>query len=396
MKYSRTTFVFAPELGARLRQLRKRRGLSLRELAVLMDRHRPGSANPLTRLERGRIAYPSINLIADYLRACGAGFEDLLDLLRAYTSQPPVLRLKGDAAVAEALKSLPQAEQRAMLKWERATTEWQEQRATRGLPPLSAEENGGCTRPKRKPETDRQRVFRIVWAFIHANWNEVFEQKLFEAMLALKDEVPRSERKHACGHARRFFGILTRYYRHEARRQSAFERARRQAAADGFSEKVVTELIAAASAAYHELAVSGRLDWQPTQEEIIKQAGRAPKVEKAETRIEMAELAPANARGEAFGLVRAMVMRAVVAHLDELRLVHHQGKDRYITWIDVLLPVALQHGVESPEWRAKVAADVAKSRNPPLTSQVAGIIARTYDRWKVKLPSKPGEEPAHR
>jgi len=183
LKYSRTTFVFTPELGARLRQLRKRRGLSLRDLAVLMDRRQPGSVNPLTRLERGKVMHPSFNLVADYLRACGAGFEDLLDLLRPYTSQPPVPRQQGDVRVAELLKSLPRAEQRAMLRWERATTEQQEQRA-------AAEPE----RKKPRVETGRQRVFRVIWSFIHANWNEVFEQKLFEAMLELKDEVPRSQR----------------------------------------------------------------------------------------------------------------------------------------------------------------------------------------------------------
>jgi len=169
MKYAKTTFAFTSELGARLRRLRKARRLSLRDLAVLMDRRQPGSVNPLARLERGKITYPSLNLIADYLRACGAGFEDLLDLLRAYTSQAPVLRRSADARVAEVLKSLPKAEQRAMLAWERATTERQEARAA-------------AQPEKKKPrvETDRQRLFRIIWSFIHANWNEVFEQKLFD------------------------------------------------------------------------------------------------------------------------------------------------------------------------------------------------------------------------
>ena len=36
---SKSTFVFGPELGARLKALRERRGLTLREVAVLMDRH---------------------------------------------------------------------------------------------------------------------------------------------------------------------------------------------------------------------------------------------------------------------------------------------------------------------------------------------------------------------
>ena len=378
MKYSRTTFVFTPELGARLRQLRKRRGLSLRDLAVLMDRRQPGSVNPLTRLERGKVMHPSFNLVADYLRACGAGFEDLLDLLRPYTSQPPVPRQQGDVRVAELLKSLPRAEQRAMLRWERATTERQEQRA-------AAEP----ARKKPRVETGRQRVFRVIWSFIHANWNEVFEQKLFEAMLELKDEVPRSRRKYACNHARRFFSILTRYYRHEARRQGAFERVRRQAAADGFSERVLSELIAAATAAHHELAISGRLDWQPTEEEIIKQRGHAPRVEKAETRLEMAEFEPGLARNRTLSLIRSLAIQAVAAKLDKLRLAHHQGKEYYYHWIDRLIPIADRHGTDSPEWQAEVEATVPRLHVPQVAREAAALIADVFNRWKVRLPPKP-------
>lgn len=57
-----------------------------------------GASVQLARLEQGRVKYPSISLIADYLQACGAGFEDLLDLLKAYTAQPPVLKQTCDAA----------------------------------------------------------------------------------------------------------------------------------------------------------------------------------------------------------------------------------------------------------------------------------------------------------
>jgi transcriptional regulator with XRE-family HTH domain len=108
-RHSKTAFVFGPELRARLRQLRERRGLSLRAMAVLMDRQGAGAHAQLSRLERGAMPYPPFNFIVDYLRACGAGFEDLLDLLKPHTSQPPVLKEKADAAVAEPLKSLPKA-----------------------------------------------------------------------------------------------------------------------------------------------------------------------------------------------------------------------------------------------------------------------------------------------
>ena len=68
-RHSKTAFTFGPELRARLRQLRERRGLSLRAMAVLMDRQSPGAHAQLSRLERGAMPYPPFNFIVDYLRA---------------------------------------------------------------------------------------------------------------------------------------------------------------------------------------------------------------------------------------------------------------------------------------------------------------------------------------
>ncbi len=378
MRFTKTTFVFTSEFGVRLRQLRKRRNLSLRGLALLMDRHQPGSFNLLAKLERGDLKHPSINLIADYLRACGAGFEDLLDLLKPHTSQPPVLREKADAAVAELLKSLPKAEQRAMLRWEKATTEKREERAA-------------AEPAKKKPrvETTRQRVFRVVWSFIHANWNEVFEQKLYEAMLELKDEVPRSERKYACNHGRRFFGILTRYYRQEARRQGALARVEKSAKEHGFSTRVVTRLRDAAEQAYRELLGSGRLDWAPSEEEIIKKRGHAPRVEKAEIRLEIDEARPVAESNKILALIEALAIQEVGGRLDDMKLAHYHGQEYYFMWIRELVGIAYAHGTDSPEWKASVEKWAPKLQFPDYAREAAKTVAATYNRWKVRLPPKP-------
>jgi hypothetical protein len=343
-----------------------------------MDRQRPGSFNPLARLEQGKIKYPSINLIADYLRACGAGFEDLLDLLKPHTSQPPVLKQKGDAAVAELLKSLPKPEQRAMLRWEKATVAAREERAA-------------AQPEKKKPrvETDRQRVFRIVWSFIHANWNEVFEQKLYQAMRPLGKEVPRSRRKDACGHARRFFGILTRCYKNEKRRQGALARVVRRAKEDGFSDQTVAALMQAATDAHFELEKSGRLDWEPTQEEIIKNRGSAPKVLKAETRLEMDEVRPIEASNKMLGAIAAVAIQAVNKRLEKTKLAFHHGREYYIFWIRELIPIAYRWGTDSPEWKAEVEKWVPKLHDPEFAREAAKTVADLYNRWKVKLPPKP-------
>ena len=360
-----------------MRQLRKRRNLSLRGMALLMDRHQPGSFNLLAKLERGDLKHPSINLIVGYLRACGAGFEDLLDLLKPHTSQPPLLREKADAAVAELLKSLPRAEQRAMLRWEKATTEKREERAA-------------AEPAKKKPrvETTRQRVFRIIWSFIHANWNEVFEQKLYEAMFELKDEVPRSERKYACSFGRRFFGILTRYYRQEARRQGALARVEKSAEQHGFSTRVVARLRDAADQAYRELLGSGRLDWAPSEEEIIKKRGHAPRVEKAETRLEIDEARPVAESNKILALIEALAIQEVGGRLDDMKLAHYHGQEYYFMWIRELVGIAYAHGTDSPEWKASVEKWAPKLPHPEFVPEAAQMTASIYDRWKVRLPPR--------
>ncbi|MFO7637823.1 MAG: helix-turn-helix transcriptional regulator [bacterium] len=95
-----TTFVFGPELGSRLRELRERAGLSQRELAHVMGR-KPGSQGRITRLESGKLKHPTFGLVADYLRACGASFRELEPVLDRYTNRPPVRETRArEAALA--------------------------------------------------------------------------------------------------------------------------------------------------------------------------------------------------------------------------------------------------------------------------------------------------------
>jgi transcriptional regulator with XRE-family HTH domain len=374
--FSKSTFVFGPELGARLKALRKRRGLSLRDVAVLMDRHGTGSHNQLSKLERGAVTHPSVNLLLDYLRACRTGPQDVAALFGPYLSLPSVPRTKSDAVVAKLLEVLPEPEQRAVLAWEKGITKAREERA--------AAEPG-----KKKPrgETTQQRVFRIVWSFVHANWNEVFEQKLYEAMLKLKDDVPKSERRLACELARRFFSILTRYYVNAARRQGALDRIERRAAESGFSKEAVAALLEAATQSYIKLLLSDRLDWEPTQLEIISRRGQAPKVLKAEARLDMDEAKPVSEQNRAYGLIRAMVMMAVNARLDEQKLDFYLVKRHYNGWVDRLLEIALAHGTDSPEWQAEVDATAPRLHDETFARATAALAADTFEQWKVKLPS---------
>ena len=89
MKRCADTCVFTSALGARLRELRLKAGLTQAQLMVRAGRAGKGAALIASRLEQGKTPYPSIGLVADYLRGCGAGFSDLLEQLKPLTARPP-------------------------------------------------------------------------------------------------------------------------------------------------------------------------------------------------------------------------------------------------------------------------------------------------------------------
>ena len=111
------TFRFTPELGERLRELRERAGLSLVELCHVMGR-RPGYQAYLGRLEAGRVPFPSLALVADFLRACRASFADLLPLMNEYTSRPPVRPTRIEERVEFELAGLPGREAHRLAKYD--------------------------------------------------------------------------------------------------------------------------------------------------------------------------------------------------------------------------------------------------------------------------------------
>jgi transcriptional regulator with XRE-family HTH domain len=115
MSRAKDTLDVQVQLGRRLAELRKAAGMSQAELAVRMGRNGRKFQPYICQLEKGRIPYPSINLLADYLRACGRSFADITAVLDAYTSQPPVPEKRGDLAVREEVAALPAPIQREVL-----------------------------------------------------------------------------------------------------------------------------------------------------------------------------------------------------------------------------------------------------------------------------------------
>jgi len=134
---TRTTdrFQMTEELGQRLRSLRKRAGLTQRELA---ERVSPGWARSLVgKLETGQYENPGLGLVADYLRACRARFSEIADLLDEYTARPLPAEQEGREAVVRVTEALPQKIGNEVQAYDIKTAV---ARRFEGKPPLSSEE----------------------------------------------------------------------------------------------------------------------------------------------------------------------------------------------------------------------------------------------------------------
>ena len=73
--------LFSSEAGQRLRELRLRAVLSQREVATRMGLRSRQARKPVSRLERGKCADPTVSTITRYLRACGARWYQFCDVL---------------------------------------------------------------------------------------------------------------------------------------------------------------------------------------------------------------------------------------------------------------------------------------------------------------------------
>jgi hypothetical protein len=88
-------------------------------LAVAMGSQRKGNHTVVSRLENGRMANPGIGLVADYLRACRAGFADIQDVMDRYTAQPTVVEVEISKALAKVREFLPAKVDRAVERFDR-------------------------------------------------------------------------------------------------------------------------------------------------------------------------------------------------------------------------------------------------------------------------------------
>jgi transcriptional regulator with XRE-family HTH domain len=123
------------EVGARLRGLRVRAGRTQAQLAEATGRG--WLKTMVSKLETGEYPNPGIAVLADYLRACRASFDDLSEILNEYTSRSTPAELKAGRAVARVIAKLPAEIGTQARKYDVKTTV---ARRSARQPALSAEE----------------------------------------------------------------------------------------------------------------------------------------------------------------------------------------------------------------------------------------------------------------
>ena len=200
-------FRVSREVGERLRRLRIRARLTQAQLAEVTGR---GWANTMvSRLESGGYSNSGIAVIADYLRACRASFEDILDILNEYTSRPTPAELKARKAVAKVIEQLPAEIGTQALKYDVKTTV---ARRAEGKPPLSSKER-------------LKRVVNLAAAASRRKRLDVLVKYLEEE---IRHGLVLTERQFLYRLARKFWGILT-----STRGRDPYVRLRKMAHATG-------------------------------------------------------------------------------------------------------------------------------------------------------------------
>lgn len=250
MRRPTDTFRFPPELGKRLRDLRLRAGLTQAELAQAMGRAGKGRACIVSRMEKGRVRYPSLGLVADFLRGCRARFADISDILDAYTDLPTTRQQVFGKALARVAESVPQ-------KWQAQVTKY-DQRID--IPKTAPEK----TPVQAKPDLS-QRLERAKKMAAAARRRFLYGQFLKDVVGKAGPDVSLNDRTYLFNHGLQWFSILyaTRKSRPAARDKRLAASEARFAEASGLPLPEIRYVQDAVKEHFGEMERKGDLDWLP-------------------------------------------------------------------------------------------------------------------------------------
>jgi transcriptional regulator with XRE-family HTH domain len=380
MERAKYSFEFSEDFGRRLRELRGRAGLTQAQLARLMGRSGHGTRPQLSRLEAGKPAHPSLSLIADYLRACRAGFKDVQDILDKYTSLAPVTDLETSKALAKLVEHLPAKVQNAVIEYEKKTA--------------AAQTRPAADKPERRSKVKREltpeeRVLRMARMFGRQYQKKVLEEKLLAVLVAFGKAVPTSRRKVTCEHGRRVFSALVRSRGNEARRIVRLKQAELRAEQEDIDPEPAAAMAKAAHEAFSQLEQEGRIDWLPSDQEIAA-LGLSPfKVMGAEVMVEMGRVAIEDTYWKKREQFKVAIGLTVNPKLEAMRLDSELRRRQY-QWVLHILDVAIDRG--SAAARAEAEEVIPKARNPAVTRLATEEALKLFEERKRKLPQRPARD----
>jgi len=140
------TVFFSPEMGARLHQLREKKGLTQDKVAERMGLDYKNRACLIGALEHGRKSNPSVAILTRYLRAVGASWRELADLFDKaelpVVAREEVKRVEGIVNVPSPVPSAQTGLMPVMTPAEKVIAETQEQ--TVPVPESGQRDACGC------------------------------------------------------------------------------------------------------------------------------------------------------------------------------------------------------------------------------------------------------------
>jgi transcriptional regulator with XRE-family HTH domain len=245
------TFVFTPELGARLRDLRLKAGLTQLELARAMGRGGKNAGNLVSRLERGDERYPSFGLVVDFLRGCRAGFRDILDILDLYTDLPTTQQQVFGKALARVAASVPE-------KWQSQVTKYD---LRFDIPKTAPEKIPVQAKPDLSKRLERAKKMAAA-----ARRRHLYGQFLKDVVGKAGPNISLNDRHYLFNHGLLWFAILyaTRKGRPAARDKRLAASEARFLEASGLPLEEIRYVQDKVKEYFGELERRGDLDWLPS------------------------------------------------------------------------------------------------------------------------------------
>jgi transcriptional regulator with XRE-family HTH domain len=375
MNRAKDTFRFPARLGARLRELRKRAGLTQRELAGLMGRSAATARPRITLLEQGRITFPTLAFIADYLRACRASFDDLADILSQYTIKPPAPDREGLRRVRKFTRNLPAPVATVVERYDVKTAV---ARRFSGKQPLEPDQRELRARRLAASWFQRDRldswlneavndigilpvlgVRYLVFNFAHRVWRILKQTRPRPGVIRRPD--PRRQ---------------TRDQRLDEAERNAIEQAEGMVPGSGF--RYIRDTVVAL---FELMEKDGVLDWLPTAQQarhiprpIPQRKPRAP------TTGGLAGLDPKSERRAKL----SVYLRNLVNTRMEQEGFERDQRLRYCNWLIQVALVAQQTEDNPPERARRTEELVEAARNPDQTRCVAQWFYEVYEQWRPK------------